>query len=72
MLRIFSDAAWKVEDLKDMQEDTQGSGLMWWSSPSMNRSADLLVPPGLLSDIKDHLNSEGMEYDVVVWDLQVT
>jgi len=69
-LRLYPNTLWKVNDLQDLQEDTQGSGLMWWSSPALNRSADLLVPPDLLSDVKDHLNNEGMSYDVVIWDLQ--
>lgn len=71
LIRLHPDNSWKVKDLRKLQEDTQGSGLMWWSTPALNRSADLLVPRGLLADVKDHLNEEGIEYDVMIWDLQV-
>lgn len=71
LIRLHPNDVWKVKDLRKLQEDTQGSGLMWWSTPALNRSADLLVPRGLLADIKDHLNEEGIEYDVMIWDLQV-
>lgn len=71
MLRTYPDALWKVNELLDLQEEAQGSGLMWWTSPSLNGSTDLLVPPDLLGDIKDHLKSSQIDYDVVIWDLQV-
>ena len=55
----------------DLQDEAQGSGLMWWTSPSLNGSTDLLVPPDLLLDIKDHLRSNKIDFDIVIWDLQV-
>lgn len=55
----------------DLQEEAQGSGIMWWTSPSLNGTTDLLVPPDLLVDVKDHLKSNKIDFDVVIWDLQV-
>lgn len=72
MLRTYPDEKWKVNELLDLQEEAQGSGLMWWSSPSLNGSTDLLVPPDLLSDVKDHLKTSKIDFDVVIWDLQVS
>lgn len=55
----------------DLQEDAQGSGVMWWTPPSLNGSTDILVPPDLLQDVKDHFKASKIDFDVVIWDLQV-
>ncbi|XP_050345747.1 carboxypeptidase A4-like [Nymphalis io] len=70
LLRTYPDLQWKLHSLLDLQEEAEGSGLMWWTSPSLNGSTDLLVPPDLLTDIKNHLKSSKIEFDVVIWDLQ--
>ncbi|CAG9585514.1 unnamed protein product [Danaus chrysippus] len=70
LLRAYPDVLWKVHSLLELKEEAEGSGLMWWTSPSLNGSTDLLVPPDLLADIKDHLKSSKIEFDVVIWDLQ--
>ncbi|XP_049867142.1 carboxypeptidase A2-like isoform X2 [Pectinophora gossypiella] len=70
LLRAYPDAQWKVHELLDLQEEGQGSGLMWWTAPSLNGSTDLLVPADLLVDVKDHLKSSKIDFDVVIWDLQ--
>ncbi|XP_034840225.1 carboxypeptidase A2-like [Maniola hyperantus] len=70
LIRAYPDLQWKVHSLLDLQEDAEGSGLMWWTAPSLNSSTDLLVPPDLLMDVKDHLKSNKIDFDVVIWDLQ--
>ncbi|XP_032513304.2 carboxypeptidase A2-like isoform X1 [Danaus plexippus] len=70
LIRAYPDVLWKVHSLLDLKEEAEGSGLMWWTSPSLNGSTDLLVPPDLLVDIKDSLKSSKIEFDVVIWDLQ--
>ncbi|XP_041977075.1 carboxypeptidase A1-like isoform X2 [Aricia agestis] len=70
LLRTYADAQWKVRALLDLQEDAEGSGVMWWTPPSLGSSTDLLVPPDLLVDVKEQLKSSSIEYDVVIWDLQ--
>ncbi|CAH0701843.1 unnamed protein product [Spodoptera exigua] len=70
LLRTYPDVQWKVHEMLDLQEEAQGSGLMWWTPPSLNGSTDLLVPPDLLSDVKDHLKSNKIDYDIIIWDLQ--
>ncbi|XP_037295697.1 carboxypeptidase A4 [Manduca sexta] len=70
LLRTYPDIKWKVQELVDLQEEAQGSGLMWWTPPSLNGTTDLLVPPDLLVDVKDHLKSSKIVFDVVIWDLQ--
>lgn len=71
LIRIYLDVQWKVDEILEFQDDAQGSGLMWWTPPSMNGSTDLLVPPDLMTDVRDHLKSLNIEYDVIIWDLQV-
>ncbi|KAL4703010.1 hypothetical protein ACJJTC_009996 [Scirpophaga incertulas] len=70
LLRTYADMPWKVRQLLELQEEAAGSGLMWWSAPSLNGSTDLLVPSDLLIDVKDHLKSADIEFNVVIWDLQ--
>ncbi|XP_039747456.1 zinc carboxypeptidase A 1-like [Pararge aegeria] len=70
LIRAYPDVLWKVHSLLDLQEDAEGSGLMWWTAPSLNSSTDLLVPPDLLVDVKDHLKSYKIDFDVIIWDLQ--
>ncbi|RVE43450.1 hypothetical protein evm_011901 [Chilo suppressalis] len=70
LLRAYPDAQRKVNELLDLRDEAKGSGLMWWSSPSLNGSTDLLVPPDLLVDIKEHLKSIKIDFDVIIWDLQ--
>lgn len=71
LLRAYPDIQWKVHEMLDLQEEGQGSGLMWWTVPSMNSSTDILIPPDLLADVKDFLKSSKIDFDVVIWDLQV-
>ncbi|KAG7307222.1 hypothetical protein JYU34_007379, partial [Plutella xylostella] len=70
LLRAYPDAQWKVHEMLDLQDEASDSGLKWWTQPSINGSTDLLVPPDLLADIKDHLKSLKIDFDVVIWDLQ--
>ncbi|VVC95995.1 unnamed protein product [Leptidea sinapis] len=70
LLRAFPDQQWKIRSMLDLQEESEGSGVMWWTLPSLNGSTDLLVPPDLLIDVKDHLKSSNIDFDVIIWDLQ--
>ncbi|CAG4909743.1 unnamed protein product [Colias eurytheme] len=70
LLRAYPDQQWKLRSLIELQEEGEGSGIMWWTLPSLNGSTDLLVPPDLLVDVKDHLKSSNIEYDIIIWDLQ--
>lgn len=70
LLRTYPDVQWKVHEMLELHEEAQGSGIMWWTMPSINGSTDLLVPPDLLVDVKDHLKSSNIDFEVVIWDLQ--
>lgn len=59
-------------EMMDLQQEADGSGVMWWTQPSINGSTDLLVPPDLLPDIKDHFKSNKIDFDVIIWDLHVS
>lgn len=72
LLRTYPDVQWKVQEMLDLQEEAQGSGIMWWTPPSLNGTTDLVVPSDLLEDVKEQLKSSQIDYDVVIWDLQVT
>ncbi|XP_062526625.1 carboxypeptidase A2 isoform X2 [Bombyx mori] len=70
LLRTYPDVQWKVQEMLDLQEEAQGSGIMWWTPPSLNGTTDLVVPSDLLEDVKEQLKSSQIDYDVVIWDLQ--
>ncbi|XP_053625720.1 carboxypeptidase A4-like isoform X2 [Plodia interpunctella] len=70
LLRAYLDVKKKVNDMLDLKEEGQGSGLMWCTPPSLNSSTDLLVPPDLMADVKDYLQNANIDYEIVIWDLQ--
>ncbi|KAJ8893923.1 hypothetical protein PR048_006524 [Dryococelus australis] len=69
VLRVSPRTARHVRAIENLHEDVDG--LQLWSAPARNKSADLLVPPSALPDVKDFLAEHGLEYTVLVKDLQV-
>jgi hypothetical protein len=48
----------QVDDVLALREETEG--LMYWKEPVKNHSADILVPPDLLTDVKEFLHLRGL------------
>ncbi|XP_052750579.1 carboxypeptidase A2-like isoform X2 [Galleria mellonella] len=70
LLRIYPKTKEKVTAIVELQEEGDGSGLMWWSNPTVNGYTDLLTPPDLLEDVKHHLSYYNIDFDILIRDLQ--
>jgi hypothetical protein len=60
----------QVDDVLALREETEG--LMYWTEPAKNHSADILVPPDLVTDVKEFLQLRGLEFVVLLKDVQVS
>ena len=70
LLRVIPRTDIQVDDILTMREEIEG--LMFWTEPAKNHSADILVPPDLTSDVKEFLQSQGLEFIVLLKDVQVS
>ncbi|KAM3963504.1 LOW QUALITY PROTEIN: carboxypeptidase A2 [Aphomia sociella] len=70
LIRIYPKNKEKVSAVVELQEEGDGSGLMWWNNPTVNGYTDLLTPPDLLEDVKHHLSYYNIDYDILIRDLQ--
>ncbi|XP_059054249.1 carboxypeptidase A2-like isoform X2 [Achroia grisella] len=70
LLRIYPKSKDKLSAIVELQEEGDGSGLMWWTNPTVNGYIDLLTPPDLLEDVKHHLSYYNIDFDILIRDLQ--
>jgi hypothetical protein len=69
LLRVTPRTDVQVHDVLALREETDG--LMYWLQPAKNRSADILTPPDLVIDVKQFLQLRGIEFVVLLKDVQV-
>jgi hypothetical protein len=70
LLRVIPRTDIEVDDVLTMREEVEG--LMFWTEPARNHSTDVLVPPDLIPDVKEFLQLRGLEYIVLLKDVQVS
>lgn len=70
LLRVIPRTDIQVDDVLTMREELEG--LMFWTEPARNHSADILVPPDLIPDVKEFLQLRGLEFIVLLKDVQVS
>lgn len=70
VLRVTPRTDQEVDDVLALREETEG--LMYWTEPAKNHSADILVPPDLVTDVKEFLQLRGLEFVVLFKDVQVS
>ena len=70
LLRVTPRTNGQVEDVMALRDEVDG--LMYWTQPTKNHSADILVPPGLVADVKQFLHMRGLEFVVLFKDIQVS
>jgi len=70
LLRLIPRTDIQVDDVLTMREELEG--LMFWTEPARNHSADILVPPDLIPDVKEFLQLRGLEFIVLLKDVQVS
>jgi hypothetical protein len=70
LLRVIPRTDKQVDDVLALREDIEG--LMYWTQPAKNHSADILVPPDLVTDVREFLQLRGLEFVVLLKDVQVS
>jgi hypothetical protein len=70
VLRVTPRTDQEVDDVLALREEIEG--LMYWTEPAKNHSADILVPPDLVTDVKEFLQLRGLEFVVLFKDVQVS
>jgi hypothetical protein len=70
LLRVIPRTDIQVDDVLTMREEVEG--LMFWTEPARNHSTDILVPPDLIPDVKEFLHLRGLEFIVLLKDVQVS
>jgi hypothetical protein len=69
VLRVTPRTDQEVDGVLALREEIDG--LMYWTEPAKNHSADILVPPDLVADVKEFLQLRGLEFVVLFMDVQV-
>jgi hypothetical protein len=70
LLRVIPRTDIQVEDVLALKEEIEG--LMYWTQPAKNHSTDILIPPDLVLDVKQSLQLRGIEFVVLLKDVQVS
>merc|ERR1719447_1292328 len=66
VVRTVPKTAEEVKFLANLPEDM----LDFWTEPGLNRNVDIMAPAGALSDLKERLVAAGLQYTVMVPDVQ--
>uniref|UniRef100_A0A182RH96 Peptidase M14 domain-containing protein n=1 Tax=Anopheles funestus TaxID=62324 RepID=A0A182RH96_ANOFN len=69
--RIFIHTENHLQRLEEYRQSPDGIRLQWWSSPSLVRPTDVLVPPtGVQADsLREFLEEEGLRYETTIRDV---
>lgn len=70
LLRVIPRTDMQVDDVLALREEIEG--LMYWTEPARNHSADILIPPDSVTDVKQFLQIRGVEFVVLLKDVQVS
>lgn len=70
LLRIVPTTDDQVADLQDLR-DSETDDLKFWTQPVKNRSADIVVAPRIVADVKNFLREQKYDFKVLISDLQV-
>uniref|UniRef100_A0A182KE71 Peptidase M14 domain-containing protein n=1 Tax=Anopheles christyi TaxID=43041 RepID=A0A182KE71_9DIPT len=68
--RIFVHTEDHLQRLEDYRQSPDGVRLQWWSTPTLLRPTDVLVPPGTPADsLREYLDEEGLRYEPTIRDV---
>ncbi|XP_076644229.1 carboxypeptidase B [Halictus rubicundus] len=71
LIRLFPNSKSQVNELKELR-DAEPEDIRFWTQPSYNKSTDVVVAPDLVSDLKTFLRGRGIDFQVLIPDLQKT
>lgn len=68
---VYNIAVENVEQSKILQEiELNSSGYDFWTSPSIGRESDVMVPPHKMADFQDLAKSLNLNYTLKIHNLQ--
>lgn len=71
LIRLYPNSQQHVNDLKEL-EKSESEDVKFWTEPMYNRTTDMVVGPDLVSDLKVFLRYKGIDFKVLIPDLQKT
>ncbi|CAD1480292.1 unnamed protein product [Heterotrigona itama] len=71
LIRLYPSSQGHVNDLKELKE-SEPEDVKFWTEPIYNRTTDVVVGPDLVSDLKVFLRDKGIDFKVLIPDLQKT
>ncbi|XP_012170723.2 carboxypeptidase B [Bombus terrestris] len=69
LIRLYPSSQGHVNDLKDLKE-TEPEDVKFWTEPMYNRTTDVVIAPDLVSDVKTFFRNKGIDFKVLMPDLQ--
>ncbi|XP_076388900.1 carboxypeptidase A2 isoform X2 [Megachile rotundata] len=71
LIRLYPNTETHAKDLKELM-DSEPEYIKFWTMPMNNKTTDVVVSPDLVSDVKTFLRSKGIDFTVLISDLQKT
>ncbi|XP_024867115.1 uncharacterized protein LOC112451619 [Temnothorax curvispinosus] len=71
LIRAFPNTESQAADLRDLR-DAEPEDIKFWSFPNPNRTADMIVAPDLVNDVKEYLRDKKIDFKVLISDIQKT
>ncbi|XP_033346187.1 carboxypeptidase B-like [Bombus vosnesenskii] len=69
LIRLYPSSQGHVNDLKDLKE-TEPEDVKFWIEPMYNKTTDVVIAPDLVSDVKIFFRNKGIDFKVLMPDLQ--
>ncbi|XP_015433607.1 PREDICTED: carboxypeptidase B-like [Dufourea novaeangliae] len=69
LIRLFPSSTSQANELKELR-DAEPDDIRFWTQPAYNKSTDVLVAPDLISDLKTFLKDRGIDFKLLIPDLQ--
>ncbi|XP_015176252.1 PREDICTED: carboxypeptidase B-like isoform X1 [Polistes dominula] len=71
LLRIFPTTDEHISELRELR-DSEPDDIKFWNDPILNRTTDVVVGPDIVSDVKEYLKSNKIDFKVLISDIQKT
>ncbi|CAL7950479.1 unnamed protein product [Xylocopa violacea] len=69
LIRLFPNTLGQVNELKELRE-AEPENVKFWTAPMYNKTTDVVVAPDFASDVKTFLKDRGIDFKVLIPDLQ--
>ncbi|XP_043264930.1 carboxypeptidase B-like [Colletes gigas] len=71
LIRLFPSTENHVTDLRDLRE-SEPEDIKFWTQPFYNKTIDAVVAPDLIPDVKAFLRDRGIDFKILIPDIQKT